>query len=210
MRQSLSHSSCTLRKSLCLMGTSTFPSLGRGRSSWSSVRPWRFRSCSLCWVVDVPILQSCRFQFCSCNSSWSSPTLSLRSIYPMVHTVRQTIDIPQLLTRWSTSLFPGRAGSLPRGDAEASPWSKLFVCPWTFHSCSTRCPLSLLCGHAGSLFVVAQRPFLMVRPVWQTIEISQLQYAPGGQCSCCASRASLVKLAQVVLVGPCTQVHGQG
>ena len=58
--------------------------------------------------------------------------------------------------------------------------------------------------------VVAQRPFLMVMPVWQIIEISQLQYAPGGQCSCCAGGASLVKLAQVVLVGPCTQVHGQG
>ena len=58
--------------------------------------------------------------------------------------------------------------------------------------------------------VVAQRPFLMVKPVWQTIEISQLQYALGGLRSCYAGRASLVKLAQDVLVGPCTQVHGQG
>ena len=58
--------------------------------------------------------------------------------------------------------------------------------------------------------VVAQRPFLMVRLVWQTIEISQLQYALGGQCSCYAGRASLVKLAQDMLVGPCTLVHGQG
>ena len=58
--------------------------------------------------------------------------------------------------------------------------------------------------------VVAQRPFLMVKPVWQTIEISQLQYALGGLCSCYAGRASLVKLVQVVLVRPCTQVHGQG
>ena len=58
--------------------------------------------------------------------------------------------------------------------------------------------------------VVVQRPFLMVMPVWQIMEISQLQYAPGGQCSCCAGQASLVKLAQVVLVGPCTEEHGQG
>ena len=58
--------------------------------------------------------------------------------------------------------------------------------------------------------VVTQRPFLMVKPVWQTKEISQLQYALGGQCSCYAGRASLVKLAHDVLVGPCTQVHGQG
>ena len=49
----------------------------------------------------------------------------------------------------------------------------------------------------------------MVKPVWQTIEISQLQYALGGLRSCYAGRASLVKLAQDVLVGPCTQVHGQ-
>ena len=58
--------------------------------------------------------------------------------------------------------------------------------------------------------VVTQRPFLMVKPVWQTKEISKLQYALGGQCSCYAGRASLVKLAPDVLVGPCTQVHGQG
>ena len=58
--------------------------------------------------------------------------------------------------------------------------------------------------------VVTQRPFLMVKPVWQTIEISQLQQALGGLRSCYAVRASLVKLAQDVLVGPCTQVHGQG
>ena len=57
---------------------------------------------------------------------------------------------------------------------------------------------------------VTQRPFLMVRPVWQTIEISQLQYALGGLCSCCSVRASLVMLAQALLVGPCTQVHGLG
>ena len=50
----------------------------------------------------------------------------------------------------------------------------------------------------------------MVQPVWQTIEISQLQYALGGLRSGYAVRASLVKLAQDVLVGPCTQVHGQG
>ena len=56
--------------------------------------------------------------------------------------------------------------------------------------------------------VVAQRPFLMVKSVWQTTEISQSQYALGGLRSCCAGRASLVKLAQDVLVGPCTQVHG--
>ena len=55
------------------------------------------------------------------------------------------------------------------------------------------------------VLVVAQRPFLMVRPVWQTIEISQLQHAPGGLRFCYAGRASLVKLAQDVLVGP---VHG--
>ena len=34
--------------------------------------------------------------------------------------------------------------------------------------------------------VVAQRPFLMVKPVWQTMEISQLQYALGGLRSCYA------------------------
>ena len=34
---------------------------------------------------------------------------------------------PSCCTRWSTSLFPGRAGSLPRRGAEAGPWSKLFV-----------------------------------------------------------------------------------
>ena len=56
--------------------------------------------------------------------------------------------------------------------------------------------------------VVAQRPFL--KPVWQTTEISQSQYALGGLHSCYAGRASLVKLAQDVLVGPCTQVHGHG
>ena len=32
----------------------------------------------------------------------------------------------------------------------------------------------------------------------------------GGLCSCCSGRASLVKLAQDLLVGPCTQVHGLG
>ena len=58
--------------------------------------------------------------------------------------------------------------------------------------------------------IVTQRPFLMVMPVWRTIEISQLQYALGGLCSCCSGRASLVKLAEDLLVGPCTQVHGLG
>ena len=50
----------------------------------------------------------------------------------------------------------------------------------------------------------------MVKPVRQTIEISQLQFALGGLRSCHAVRASLVKLAHDVLVGPCTQVHGHG
>ena len=34
--------------------------------------------------------------------------------------------------------------------------------------------------------VVTQRPIPMVRPVWRTIEISQLQYALSGRCPCCA------------------------
>ena len=37
--------------------------------------------------------------------------------------------------------------------------------------------------------VVTQRPFPMVQPVWRTIEIPQLQFALGGQCSDYAGRA---------------------
>ena len=55
---------------------------------------------------------------------------------------------------------------------------------------------------------MAQKPFLMVKPVWQTIEISRLQFVLCGLRSCYAFRASLVKLAHDVLVGPCAQVHG--
>ena len=91
-----------------------------------------------------------------------------------------------------------------------SPWSRQFVRPGISQLQYTMADVSVVQVMQVHFLVVAQRPFLMVRPVWQTIEISQLQYAPGGQCSCCAGRASLVKLAQDVLVGPCTQVHGQG
>ena len=93
------------------------------------VQRWTIQISQLLFVLGgrCPFLQSCRFQFCSCSSPWSSSPKSWRRFYPTVQTVRQTIVIPQLLTRWSTSLFPGRAGSLLRRGAEASPCSKLFV-----------------------------------------------------------------------------------
>ena len=73
--------------------------------------------------------------------------------------------------------------ALPRRDAEAVSMvqtvRQTLDFPVAVHD--GRCPCRV--GHAGSLFVVAQRPFLMVRPVWQTIQISQLHHAPGGQCS---------------------------
>ena len=81
--------SCSLSRSLPSL------SLRRGRFPWSSLfgGPWWFRGCCSFWVVDVPGMQSCRFQFRSCSSStWSSTPLSLRRVYPMVQTVRQTWD----------------------------------------------------------------------------------------------------------------------
>ena len=42
----------------------------------------------------------------------------------------------------------------------------------------------------GHFPVVTQRPTPTVQPVWRTIEISQLQLAPGGRRPCCAGRAS--------------------
>ena len=130
----------------------------------------------------------------------------------MVQSVRWTIDIPQLLCNGCRRpCCAGRAGSLPRRCAEAVPMVQTVRLTMDILCCSTRWPMSLLswsCRFTSSSW--RRGRFLMVRPVWQTIEISQLQYAPGGQCSCCAGRASLVKLAQDVLVGPCTQVHGHG
>ena len=40
--------------------------------------------------------------------------------------------------------------------------------------------------------VVTQRPILMVQPLWRTIEISQLQYAPVGRCPCCGGRVGFL------------------
>ena len=47
--------------------------------------------------------------------------------------------------------------------------------------------------------VVSQRLFLMVKPVWQTIEISQLQYALVVYVPLVRVEQVLVKLAQDVL-----------
>ena len=40
--------------------------------------------------------------------------------------------------------------------------------------------------------VVTQRPDSHGQPVWRTIEISQLQFAPGGRCLCGAGRAGFL------------------
>ena len=104
--------------------------------------------------------------------------------HPHDQAVQQTIVIPLLpYTRWSMSLCTGRADFL-RG-AEASSMVQTVCLTMDIPSCSTRWPMSLLswsCRFTSSSW--RRGRFLMVRPVWQTIEISQLQYAPGGQCSC--------------------------
>ena len=86
--------------------------------------------------------------------------------------IRQTT---QALT--GTGRFPWSCCSADHGDSTIAALE-----------CGDRCPCCF--GHAGSLPVVAQRPFLMVKPVWQTIEISQLQYALGGLRSCYAGRVA--------------------
>ena len=62
----------------------------------------------------------CSREFRSCSSSsWSSSPLSLRRVYPMVQTVRQTWDSPVAVQGGRRSCCAGRARSLPRRCAEA-------------------------------------------------------------------------------------------
>ena len=95
---SSSHSSCSLRKSLCLMRTSTFLRYAEADPHGPALDQRDF-AVAVCvgWSMSLFCSRAgSSFRSCS-SSSWSSSTLSLRRIYPMVQTVRQTIDIPQLL-----------------------------------------------------------------------------------------------------------------
>ena len=103
----------------------------------------------------------------------------------MFWTVCRTIVIPQLLYYgYRRPCCAGRTGSSPslhRGSFHGSNCRLTMDIP----SCSTRWPMSWLSWSCRFTFSSWRRGcFLMVRPVWQTIEISQLQYAPGGRCPC--------------------------
>ena len=98
---------------------------------------------------------------------------------PRGFSVRENRDSLLPYTRWSTSLLH---------------WS------CDFHSCRLWGGQS--CSHSRRekssrldvvvFHVVTQRLIPTVQLDWRTIEISQLQFASGGRCPCCAGRAGLL------------------
>ena len=112
----------------------------------------------------------------------------------MVQTVRRTIVVPQLLCngyrRPCCAGRPGSSPSLPRGSLHGP--NCLFDHGHSqLQNTMADVPVELVMQ--VHFLVVAQRPFLMVTLVWQTIEILQLQYAPvvnvPVELSGCAGRA---------------------
>ena len=103
----------------------------------------------------------------------------------MFQTVCRTIVTPQLLYNgYRRPCCAGRTGSSPslhRGSSHSPNCSFDHGHPQLQYTMADVLVELVMQVH---FFVVAQRPIPMVRPVWRTIEISQLQYAPGGQCSC--------------------------
>ena len=86
--------------------------------SWSRLRQ----------TAEIP-----QFQFL-----WSSSPLSLRRVFPMVQTVRQTRDFPVASHGGRCPRCAGRAGSLPRRGAEASSMVQTVCLTMDIQQC--RCP----------------------------------------------------------------------
>ena len=121
------------------------------------------------------------------------------------------VDIPFVTQRpnpmvqsWSMSLVCSSAGSSsaaavhlrgrlhPCRCAEFIPWSRQFVRPGIPQLLHMVFDVPVVQVEQVHFPVVTQRPIPMVGPVWRTIEISKLQYAPGGSCPCCAGRVGLL------------------
>ena len=69
------------------------------------------------------------------SSTWSSTHLSLRRVYPMVQTVRQTWDFPVASHGGRRPCLQVEQVHFHVVTQRQVPWSKLFVWSWTFHSC---------------------------------------------------------------------------
>ena len=92
----------------------------------------------------------------------------------MVQTVRLTIDIAQLLyTVIDVPVVQVEQVHFPLVAECQILWSRLFVGPWTFHSCSTRWPMSLLCSSSR-----------YTSPLWRSVSL----HGPNCSFPSCSTR----------------------
>ena len=84
------------------------------------------RNCPVAVCGGWSMLLVCRFRSCS-FSTWSSTPLSLRRVFPMVQTVRLTLDSPVASHGGRRPCLQVEQVHFPVVAQRQVPWSKLFV-----------------------------------------------------------------------------------